>query len=91
MATGLCDTWSIRVWPQVLARWRSVAGGLCQYSGAAVRAHLALFYFYGCYYHWSKRATGEADIFQTAFMSSSSCELVVLELPLEGQRGKVSP
>lgn len=24
-----------------------------------MRVHLALFYFYGLYYHWSKRATGK--------------------------------
>lgn len=59
----------MRVWPQVLARWRSVAAALCQYSGAAVRAHLALFYFYGCYYHWSKRATGDAVMLSSAAMS----------------------
>ena len=29
------------------------------YTGVAVRLHLALFYFYGIYYHWSKRAAGE--------------------------------
>ena len=24
-----------------------------------MRVHLALFYFYGLYYHWSKRVTGK--------------------------------
>ena len=41
------------------SRWRNVWQVLSQYSGAAVRLHLALFYFYGLYYHWSKRATGQ--------------------------------
>ena len=29
-----------------------------------MRVHLALFYFYGLYYHWSKRATGETILKQ---------------------------
>lgn len=34
-----------------------------------MRLHLALFYFYGLYYHWSKRATGTCalDKPETAF------------------------
>jgi hypothetical protein len=31
---------------------------LATYAPVAARLHLALFYFYGVYYHWAKRATG---------------------------------
>ena len=34
-------------WPQV-----------CEWGGLAARAHLALFYLYGTYYHWEKRLLG---------------------------------
>lgn len=52
--------WVTRVQQNVLARWHTVWRVLSQYLGAAMRLHLALFYFYGLYYHWSKRATGES-------------------------------
>lgn len=44
---------------KLAAKWGKVWHILSQYSGAAIRLHLALFYFYGLYYHWSKRATGK--------------------------------
>ena len=48
-----------RLTQKIAGSWRSLWQVLSQYSGAAVRLHLALFYFYGLYYHWSKRATGK--------------------------------
>ncbi|KAL3156613.1 hypothetical protein ABBQ38_000900 [Trebouxia sp. C0009 RCD-2024] len=55
--------WVICVQQDILSRWRTVWHVLSQYSGAAMRLHLALFYFYGLYYHWSKRATGVRYMF----------------------------
>ncbi|DBB14188.1 TPA: hypothetical protein ACH3X3_001137 [Trebouxia sp. C0006] len=55
-------SWTVsldRLLQKIAGRWRSLWQVLSQYSGAAVRLHLALFYFYGLYYHWSKRATGK--------------------------------
>ncbi len=55
-------SWTVsldRLAQKIAGRWRSFWQVLSQYSGAAVRLHLALFYFYGLYYHWSKRATGK--------------------------------
>ncbi|KAA6428149.1 MAG: peroxisome biogenesis factor 10-like, partial [Trebouxia sp. A1-2] len=55
-------SWTVsldRLMKKIAGRWRSLWQVLSQYSGAAVRLHLALFYFYGLYYHWSKRATGK--------------------------------
>ena len=43
----------------VVATWRMVWQVLSSYSGPAVRMHLAFFYFFGLYYHWSKRVTGK--------------------------------
>lgn len=37
---------------------------LVPYSSVAVRLHLALFYFYGRYYQWSKRNTGAQNTFR---------------------------
>lgn len=34
--------------------WAALSG----YAPEAVRLHLALFYFFGVYYHWAKRTTG---------------------------------
>ena len=48
-----------RLTQRTVELWRTVWQVLSQCSGAAVRLHLALFYFYGLYYHWSKRATGD--------------------------------
>ena len=39
-------------------KWRNIWQVMSQYSGAAMRLQLALFYFYGLYYHGSHRATG---------------------------------
>ena len=39
-------------------KWRPAWAVLASYAPVAVRLHLALFYFYGVYYHWAKRATG---------------------------------
>lgn len=52
-----------RLTQKIAGSWRSLWQVLSQYSGAAVRLHLALFYFYGLYYHWSKRATGVRYMF----------------------------
>jgi peroxin-10 len=43
---------------QSALKWKAVWQVLLQYSGFATRLHLALFYFYGVYYHWHKRAAG---------------------------------
>ena len=43
---------------QAAEQWRGVWEVLLQYSSEATRLHLALFYFYGIYYQWSKRLTG---------------------------------
>lgn len=43
---------------QAAERWRGLWEVLLQYSSEATRLHLALFYFYGIYYQWSKRLTG---------------------------------
>ncbi|KAL0024438.1 hypothetical protein WJX77_003645 [Trebouxia sp. C0004] len=59
-------SWTVsldRLMQKVAGRWRSFWQVPSQYSGAAVRLHLALFYFYGLYYHWSKRATGVRYMF----------------------------
>ncbi|KAL0035070.1 hypothetical protein WJX79_009657 [Trebouxia sp. C0005] len=59
-------SWTVsldRLMKKIAGRWRSLWQVLSQYSGAAVRLHLALFYFYGLYYHWSKRATGVRYMF----------------------------
>ena len=53
--------WLSQAQQSVAAWWRKMWQVLSQYSGAGMRLHLALFYFYGLYYHWSKRATGELD------------------------------
>ena len=45
----------------LLLRWRKLWQIVSPYSGIAMRLHLALFYSYGLYYHWSKRATGEQE------------------------------
>ncbi len=39
-------------------KWRPAWAVLASYAPVAARLHLALFYFYGVYYHWAKRATG---------------------------------
>ncbi|KAK9820622.1 hypothetical protein WJX72_012437 [[Myrmecia] bisecta] len=53
-----------RHWVQGLAvRWQQVWLALLPYQGVAVRLHLALFYFYGVYYHWAKRSAGVRYIF----------------------------
>lgn len=51
--------WVYRFQQSITSRWRGIWQVLSQYSGPAMRLHLALFYFYGLYYHWSKRATGD--------------------------------
>ena len=40
------------------AEGRRAWGAAAAYAPEAVRLHLALFYFFGVYYHWAKRATG---------------------------------
>ena len=40
------------------SKWRPIWAVLAGYAPVTVRLHLALFYFYGVYYHWAKRATG---------------------------------
>ncbi len=42
----------------IASKWRPAWAVLASYAPVAVRLHLALFYFYGVYYHWAKRATG---------------------------------
>ena len=42
-------------------KWRPAWAVLASYAPVAVRLHLALFYFYGVYYHWAKRATGAPE------------------------------
>ena len=41
------------------SKWRPAWAVLASYAPVSARLHLALFYFYGVYYHWAKRATGE--------------------------------
>ena len=40
------------------SKWRPAWAILASYAPVSARLHLALFYFYGVYYHWAKRATG---------------------------------
>ncbi len=40
------------------SKWQPAWAVLASYAPVAARLHLALFYFYGVYYHWAKRATG---------------------------------
>ncbi|CAL8460771.1 g302 [Coccomyxa elongata] len=47
----------------IASKWRPAWAVLASYAPVAVRLHLALFYFYGVYYHWAKRATGTRYIF----------------------------
>ena len=42
------------------SKWRPAWAVLAGYAPVSARLHLALFYFYGVYYHWAKRATGAA-------------------------------
>ncbi len=42
------------------SKWRPAWAVLAGYAPVSARLHLALFYFYGVYYHWAKRATGES-------------------------------
>ena len=66
----------------VAGKWRAVWQAVSQYSSGAVRLHLALFYFYGLYYHWSKRATGEqilsTCLFQLTALSITSRDVCCL-------------
>ena len=55
---------------QAAERWRGVWEVLLQYSSEATRLHLALFYFYGIYYQWSKRLAGGGWFWPTAHLSS---------------------
>ena len=41
------------------SKWRPAWAVLASYAPVSARLHLALFYFYGVYYHWAKRATGK--------------------------------
>ena len=41
------------------SKWRPAWAVLASYAPVSARLHLALFYFYGVYYHWAKRATGD--------------------------------
>ena len=47
-----------RVSTAAAAEARRAWAALSGYAPEAVRLHLALFYFFGVYYHWAKRATG---------------------------------
>lgn len=70
------------------SKWRPAWAVLAGYAPVSARLHLALFYFYGVYYHWAKRATGEpllmlcpvphskiSSCFPYPFSQSSSCDL----------------
>ncbi|CAK0746013.1 hypothetical protein CVIRNUC_001661 [Coccomyxa viridis] len=45
------------------SKWRPAWAVLAGYVPVSARLHLALFYFYGVYYHWAKRATGTRYLF----------------------------
>ena len=45
------------------SKWRPAWAVLAGYVPVSARLHLALFYFYGVYYHWAKRATGDLPSF----------------------------
>ena len=47
------------------SKWRPAWAVLAGYVPVSARLHLALFYFYGVYYHWAKRATGDPHISTT--------------------------
>lgn len=44
------------------SKWRPAWAVLASYAPVSARLHLALFYFYGVYYHWAKRATGTCSM-----------------------------
>lgn len=57
------------------SKWRPAWAVLAGYVPVSARLHLALFYFYGVYYHWAKRATGDPH-------SSTTCQtLYTLSTP----------
>ena len=60
-------------------KWRPAWAVLASYAPVAVRLHLALFYFYGVYYHWAKRATGAP-----AYCIQRSPPCLVSDQPCQG-------
>ena len=63
------------------SKWRPAWAVLAGYAPVSARLHLALFYFYGVYYHWAKRATGAA---YPPFIWS--CSSLLPEIPQQGLR-----
>lgn len=55
------------------SKWRPAWAVLAGYAPVSARLHLALFYFYGVYYHWAKRATG-----QTLCCTSTQASMPIL-------------